>query len=141
MEKNVQTIKKGRIYTKIDELGRIHLQKELRKDLKIQEGDKLYVYRSGINIILEKSNIKVEKEKIFEEQAIINNEMEIRLEISKIKNTILSDKKGILRTIDELGRCIIPIDIRKELNITQSDIFKICKKDNKIILVKERRIA
>ena len=38
--------------------------------------------------------------------------------------------------MDELGICVIPIEIRKELKINENDTFKICIKDNKIILIK-----
>ena len=124
---------------KMDELGRIHIPIQIRNELNIQEREKLYIYRSGINIILEKSNYKVEKEKVFEEKQMINNEMEIHIEISKIKNSIKEDEKGKLRTIDELGNCVIPIEIRKELGIKENNDFKICIKDNKIILIKNRK--
>ena len=107
--------------------------------LNIQEGDKLYIYRSGINIILEKSNFKIEKKIILKEKKIINNETEICIEISEIKNSILENEKGKLRAVDELRNCVIPIEIRNELGIVENDTFKPHIKGNKIILVKERK--
>lgn len=41
------------------------------------------------------------------------------------------------RTIDELGRFVIPILIRKELNINTGDTLNIEKKQDKIILSKQ----
>lgn len=139
MEQILETKEQTKFIIKMDELGRIHIPIQVRKMLNIQEREKLYIYRSGINIILEKSNYKVEKEKVFEEKQMINNEMEIHIEISKIKNSIKEDEKGKLRTIDELGNCVIPIEIRKELGIKENNDFKICIKDNKIILIKNRK--
>ena len=50
---------------------------------------------------------------------------------------------GIIRKVDELGRVVIPIEIRTKLNIAEKDpieiyvnvlsIFLICKKKNKCI--------
>ena len=137
MEQMLQ--KPTKFNSKMDELGRIHIPIQIRKELNIQEREKLYIYRSGINIILEKSNYKVEREKVFEEKQMINNEMEIHIEISKIKNSIMEDEKRKLRTVDELGNCVIPIEMRKELEIKENNDFKICIKDNKIILIKKRK--
>lgn len=123
---------------RIDELGRIHLPIYISEKLNIQPDDKLYIYRSGINIILEKSNYKVEKETTFLEKKIINGETEICIEISRIKNSIKENEKGKLRVVDELRNCIIPLEIREELNITKNDTLKISTKGNKIILEKEK---
>ena len=139
MEQTLQI--KERLFTKVDELGRIKIPRKTLNILNIQTGEKLYIYRSGINIILEKSNYKVEKEKVFEQKTIIENGIEYCIEITRIKNSILSDKKGLLRAVDELGRCVIPIEIRKELHISENNILKIYIKDDRIILIKNRRSA
>ena len=139
MEQILETKEQTKFIIKMDELGRIHIPIQIRKELNIQEREKLYIYRSGINIILEKSNYKVEREKVFEEKQMINNEMEIHIEISKIKNSIMEDEERKLRTVDELGNCVIPIEMRKELEIKENNDFKICIKDNKIILIKKRK--
>ncbi len=44
---------------------------------------------------------------------------------------------GVKRTIDELGRVVIPKDIRKGLNIGTRDALNIYTEDNRIILEKE----
>lgn len=43
---------------------------------------------------------------------------------------------GIVRKIDELGRIVIPMEIRKELNINIKDRMEISKEGNSIILKK-----
>lgn len=136
MEQMLETKKQTRFIIKIDELGRIHIPIQVRNKLNLHERDKLYIYKSGTNIILEKSNIKNEKEKIIEEKKIISNDTEVYIKISKISNCISENNKGKLRVIDELGNCVIPIEVRKELHIIESDMLKICVKDNKIILIK-----
>ena len=123
---------------KIDELGRIHIPIQARNMLNIQERDRLYIYRSGVNIILKKANIKDEKKITYCENKIIDNDTEVYIQISKIKNSVLENSNGKLRTVDELGNCVIPIEIRKELRIHENNTFKICIKDNKIILIKNK---
>lgn len=46
--------------------------------------------------------------------------------------------KGIVRKIDELGRLVIPIEMRKILDISEHDEIEICLEsdENKIILQK-----
>ena len=44
--------------------------------------------------------------------------------------------KGIIRRIAELGRIVIPIEIRKRLNIYEKDAIEIFVKNNSIILKK-----
>jgi transcriptional pleiotropic regulator of transition state genes len=44
---------------------------------------------------------------------------------------------GISRSIDELGRIIIPIEIRQQFNINEKDKLRIYTNENTIILKKE----
>ena len=136
MEQILETKEQTKFIIKMDELGRIHIPIQVRKMLNIQQRDKLYIYRSGINIILEKSDIKVEEEIIYSEKKIIDNGTEIHIQISRIKDSILENSNGKLRVVDELGNCVIPIEIRKELKVNENDALKIYVKDNKIILIK-----
>jgi len=43
---------------------------------------------------------------------------------------------GIVRKIDELGRMVIPIELRKTMNINKKDPMEIFVDDDKIILRK-----
>ncbi|MEE6452958.1 AbrB/MazE/SpoVT family DNA-binding domain-containing protein [Gottfriedia acidiceleris] len=43
---------------------------------------------------------------------------------------------GIVRKVDELGRVVIPIELRRTLNITERDTLEIFVKDDRIILKK-----
>ena len=43
---------------------------------------------------------------------------------------------GIVRKIDELGRIVIPIEIRRTLDITEHDAVEIFTDENKIVLQK-----
>ena len=43
---------------------------------------------------------------------------------------------GVVRKIDELGRIVLPIEIRKVLDIKQKDAVEIFTDDNRIILQK-----
>lgn len=43
---------------------------------------------------------------------------------------------GITRQVDELGRFVLPIEIRRALDIREKDALEIYTEDNKIILQK-----
>ncbi|MEH7403470.1 MULTISPECIES: AbrB/MazE/SpoVT family DNA-binding domain-containing protein [Bacillaceae] len=43
---------------------------------------------------------------------------------------------GIVRKVDELGRVVIPIELRRTLNITERDTLEIFVQDDRIILKK-----
>ena len=48
---------------------------------------------------------------------------------------------GIIRSIDELGRLVFPIEIRKILDINEGDKIEIYVIDNKIVCKKHTVIA
>ena len=43
---------------------------------------------------------------------------------------------GIVRKVDELGRVVLPIELRRSLNINEKDSLEIFVDDNKIVLKK-----
>ncbi len=43
---------------------------------------------------------------------------------------------GIVRKVDELGRIVLPIELRRTLNIAEKDSLEIYVEDNTIILKK-----
>lgn len=75
--------------------------------------------------IREKVNF-IEKDKIY---VYIKNNM-IVLEKYQDKNQI----NGIVRRMDELGKVVLPIEIRKQLKIEENDELEIGIEDNTIIL-------
>ena len=48
---------------------------------------------------------------------------------------------GIIRNVDELGRIVIPKEIRKKLNIESSDPVEIYVEGEKIILAKYEEVC
>ena len=48
---------------------------------------------------------------------------------------------GIVRNIDELGRIVIPKEMRKKMNISNSDPVEIYVEGDKIILTKYREVC
>ena len=120
----------------VDELGRVKISMFKRKKLNIKPGDEIEIYKSGINIILKKVDKNNCKE-ISEEKCIIyNGKIEIDI---KIKSVDYNGNKHIIRKIDELGRIVLPIKIRKELNIKDNDKLKIYLKDDMLILINGRK--
>ena len=131
-------IKRKEEIRKVDDLGRITIPATKRKELEISTGDKLEVYKSGKNIILKKVDVKITKDTIQIVRAIINGELEIDIEVKHLKTRFDKNynKNHELKVIDELGRILIPRELREELNINRNDKMKICIKDNMIILIR-----
>jgi transcriptional pleiotropic regulator of transition state genes len=50
-------------------------------------------------------------------------------------------KTGIIRHIDELGRIVIPIEIRKSFGLREKDPLEISVKDETILLSKPRTVC
>ena len=117
---------------KIDELGRIVVPIEMRNHLEIKTGDKIDICKSGRNIILKKSE-NIEKKM---KHITIDKGIEVDIQITYLKNN--STHNCYTRSINELGMVVIPLELRKNLNIKEKDKMKICVKDDNIILIKER---
>ncbi len=47
---------------------------------------------------------------------------------------------GIVRKVDELGRVVLPIELRRNLDIKEKDALEIYVDEDKIILKKYRRV-
>ena len=92
------------IVRRIDELGRALPPKEMREILNMEE-------RKPVEI-----NVK-------------NN----HLVITKAPENP-SDVTGIIRNVDELGRIVIPIEIRKKTNILERSFVEISLKNRSIII-------
>ena len=55
---------------------------------------------------------------------------------NKRKGCNIMKSTGVVRRIDELGRIVLPIEIRKNLNIENRDTVEIFVEEDKIILKK-----
>lgn len=52
------------------------------------------------------------------------------------EETAIMKSTGIVRKVDELGRVVIPIELRRTLNINEKDALEIYVEKNRIILQK-----
>lgn len=140
MEKSMKTKIENneKVLRKVDELGRITIEYERRKRLGIKEKDKFEIYLENNSIVLRKLNVLVEKKKILEEKHILNKNIEIDIQQYEINETFLdiNDIGHHVRIIDELGRIVLPIELRKKLNIRENDKLEISNIGNNIILKK-----
>ena len=141
MEKFTKKQRRKEELVKIDGLGRVYISSEKREKLQIKTGDKLEVYKSGRNIILKKTNIRAERNTIQEMNIIIDQKTEINIKINDLRCDVgeYENSKHKIRSIDELGRILIPIEERQALNIKENDEFKPYLKDDMIILIKKER--
>lgn len=53
-----------------------------------------------------------------------------------MKGGIFMKSTGIVRKVDELGRIVLPIELRRTLDIAEKDSLEIYVDDNRIILKK-----
>ena len=100
-------MKKTGIVRKIDELGRVTLPIEIRRNLGIEEKDPIEIFLESGSVILKKHQDE-----------------------SGVSNT------GIVRKIDELGRVTLPIEIRRMLDIEEKDPIEIFIEDSALLLKK-----
>ncbi len=123
------------IVRRIDELGRIVIPKELRKTLKIKEGESLEVFINNDEIILKKFSNMNDMDKIFDDYIKILNNItgnvifitdrdKIRGALENKKNAFLD--KPISETLEELldsRKSILSNDLRG-INILEGEIIK-----------------
>lgn len=99
-------MKKIGIRRKVDELGRIVLPKELRTLFEICEKDPVEIYVDKEFIIVKKANLNPE------------------------------GTTGIVRHVDELGRVVLPIELRNMFSISPNDLLEISVIEDRMALVK-----
>lgn len=127
--------------SKVDELGRVTIELKRREGLGIKEGDKFEIYLENNDIVLRKLDILLEKEELSTDKYNFENGIEINIQVNKVKETILNvnDIGHCIRRIDEIGRIVLPIALRKKLHIFPNDELEIDNKGNNIILTKKER--
>ena len=109
MSKNIDInneLKNTGIIRRIDELGRLVLPSTLRENYEIEAGDKIQVYVIDKFIILKKSEDNPKIEKLF------------------------------YRKVDELGRIVIPMEIRNNFELSHINPLEIYIENNYIALKK-----
>ena len=79
------------IIRRIDDLGRVVIPKEIRKNLNIKENDSLEIFIDGENIILKKYSILSKVEKLFNKYINILNEI-------TSNSVIITDREKVLAT-------------------------------------------
>ena len=57
-------------------------------------------------------------------------------EIKCIKGEMFVKSTGVVRKVDELGRVVLPIELRRNLDINEKDALEIFVDEDKIILKK-----
>lgn len=73
---------------------------------------------------------------ILTDRDIMSNFDEIIIITQKTGGNIVMKSTGIVRKVDELGRVVIPIELRRTLGIAEKDALEIYVDDDKIILKK-----
>lgn len=118
--------KKG-ISRRIDELGRIVIPKEIRRNLKIRESDELDITIDGENIILNKHEV-LEKDKVIDDYIKILgkyiNKNILFTSKDKVLSSFLIDKENIDILDNDITELILN---RKKYDNTNSNITSLDK--------------
>ena len=118
--------KKG-ISRRIDELGRIVIPKEIRRNLKIRESDELDITIDGENIILNKHEV-LEKDKVVDEYIKLLgkylNKNILFTSKDKVLSSFLIDKENIDTLDNDITELILN---RKKYDNTNSNIINLDK--------------
>lgn len=124
---------------KIDELGRFVIPFTTRERLQIHENDYLEICESGKNITLKKVENHLGEKLINNFKIELDNKIEVNIDIKPITRKIpgSTNRKATVRAVDQLGRIIIPKELRDKLKIRDKETMRICEKDNMIILIKK----
>ena len=111
------------IIRRIDDLGRIVIPKEIRKSLKLNEGDSLEIYIEDNNVLLKKNSV-LDNNKLYEE--LIDSFYKIYK-----KNIIITDKEKIIA---------ISKDVNNYLNNDLTSIVRDLIIDRKDKVIRDNRI-
>ena len=115
-------MKETGILRRIDELGRIVIPKEIRRKLKIREGDNMDIFVNDDTVILKKYSLMKDLEMILE---ILLTSINATMIITNLENVIASNHSDI-KTGDELDEGIIKKILTKEvIHINKNYPFKI----------------
>lgn len=83
------------IVRRIDDLGRVVIPKEIRKNLKIKENESLEIFIDGDNIILKKYSNLTDKEKVFNDYiSVLNDITGNEIIITDRDKVLVSSKKN-----------------------------------------------
>ncbi len=117
------------IIRRIDDLGRIVIPKEIRKNLKIKENESLEIFIDGENIILKKYSKMSNMEKTFNEYIKVLNDI-------TGNSIIITNRENVIATTQKENN-IIGKDISQNLDIILSNRVKVLSNDNKRIEITE----
>ncbi len=110
----------------------IEIKEIFGKDIDLETYD--FYKMPSINLInlIKKYNLSID----VLEEVFLNKENDIK----KVKNNLMKFKsKGIIRTVDELGRATIPIEYRDLLSIVEKDKVEIYLNEKHEIVIRPRK--
>lgn len=142
MEKSMKLeVENEKELVKVDDLGRVTLRLKLREKHGIKERDRFEIYEENNSIMLRKLDVLTEKEELTTGTYKINGDIEINIQINKVKETILNinDIGHYVRRIDEFGRIVLPIELRMNRDIYPNNELEVNEMGNNIALTKKER--
>lgn len=83
-------------------------------------------------------DLKKKKKKLIKEKEFLKKMIEISNEISELEKEVKEQRaiNGLNRQLDELGRIVIPKDIREILKLENNDVIEFKLLNDKILLKK-----
>ena len=121
-------MKETGILRRIDELGRIVIPKEIRRKLKIREGDNMDIYVTQDTIVLKKYSLLKDLEIILDIMLkSFKQNTNLSIVVTNLENVIASSKEDIKVNDFISGDLVDKILLKENLQIPKSYPFKVTK--------------
>ena len=116
------------VVRRIDDLGRIVIPKEIRRNFKINEGDSLEIFVDSNGIILKK-------------YSLLDDMVEVALDLVEIvrkvygKNVIITDKEKVIAAVKELNKQYLDKNLTNSIKDKIEDRSEFFNQESSLIIV------
>lgn len=116
------------VVRRIDDLGRIVIPKEIRRNFKINEGDSIEIFVDNNGIILKK-------------YSLLDDMLEVSLNMVEVvrkiygKNVIITDKVRVIAAVKELNKDYLGKDLSSNIKDKIGNRSEVMNQDTSLIIV------
>jgi AbrB family transcriptional regulator (stage V sporulation protein T) len=116
------------VVRRIDDLGRIVIPKEIRRNLKINDGDSLEIFVDNNGIVLKKYSLLDD---------MVENAIELVDVVFKVygKNILITDKEKVIAASKEFNKSYYDKELSSTIKDKIDDRIEFLSKDNNMIII------